>query len=39
MITFLIILVSLDDFTLTAEKEYSINFIEQQKKTLFKFAL
>ena len=29
----------LDDTILTAEKEYAINLTEQQKKTLFKFAL
>ena len=30
---------ALDDTTLTAEKEYLINFIEQQKKLRFKLAL
>ena len=29
----------LDDTTLTAEKEYAINFSEQQEKFCFKFAL
>ena len=30
---------ALDDTTFTAEKEYLINFIEQQNKLRFKFAL
>ena len=29
----------LDDTSLTAEKEYAINFTEQKKKILLKFAL
>ena len=30
---------TLDDTTLTTEKEYLMNFIEQQNKLRFKFAL
>ena len=30
---------ALDDTTLTTEKEYLMNFIEQQNKLRFKFAL